>query len=531
MTSMKILTPVMLLSAALVAAQIPTYASAAEPSTGSVGSGSFTPGPAGPPVRVQGERGAAPLAQSLLVKPCGATASDDAIARSLAGRVKTNRMNSMDADQVACARLIVTATQAFKLSARAAQLALMTAMTESTLHNFLGGDRDSEGLFQQRPSQGWGTVAQVTDPTYATQTFLRAMQSRFPNQSWQSGDMGAICQRVQGSAFPAEYAKAEQAAGVVLNALWTTVASGAVASGAVAGQPDGDRVFFTNAAGQIEQNWIAAGRWRGPSAVAAAKTTGRISVQSGGKNIFYTDAASGRVGTAWSGSGGWRNSVLPGSGTDPTVAPAVNGVVRVFFRDSAGRILNDAYSRGQWKSGGQVGTAVSRGPVSVSTDGRTLFYTDASDRVGIAWLTSTGWRNSVLAGSGTQFAAVKAGNFTQVFYRAPNGRIGVQWNSGKGWSGPSTVGAVTTNGPISAQSNGTSIFFTDGGTGRVATGWRLATGVWKTGAIPGSGINTSVSTAPGQLRRVFFRGTDGTIQDDYYSSTGWHGPTAIGGGN
>jgi cell wall-associated NlpC family hydrolase len=57
-------------------------------------------------------------------------------------------------------------------SARAARIALMTAMTESGLENLDYGDQDSLGLFQQRSSQGWGTPAQIMDPTYATDAFV-----------------------------------------------------------------------------------------------------------------------------------------------------------------------------------------------------------------------------------------------------------------------------------------------------------------------------------------------------------------------
>ena len=55
---------------------------------------------------------------------------------------------------------------------RAWLVALATAMQESTLHNLNYGDRDSLGLFQQRPSQGWGSPSQVTDPVYATKQFI-----------------------------------------------------------------------------------------------------------------------------------------------------------------------------------------------------------------------------------------------------------------------------------------------------------------------------------------------------------------------
>src|SRR6185312_11817716 len=73
--------------------------------------------------------------------------------------------------QVANAAIIVAVGQEMKVPARGLVIALATAMQESTLRNLNYGDRDSVGLFQQRPSQGWGTVAQLTDPRYAAGKF------------------------------------------------------------------------------------------------------------------------------------------------------------------------------------------------------------------------------------------------------------------------------------------------------------------------------------------------------------------------
>ena len=61
------------------------------------------------------------------------------------------------------------------MPARAASIALATAYQESNLRNLDGGDRDSAGLFQQRPSQGWGTLDEVRDPVYATNAFYDAL--------------------------------------------------------------------------------------------------------------------------------------------------------------------------------------------------------------------------------------------------------------------------------------------------------------------------------------------------------------------
>ncbi|MEK8228378.1 hypothetical protein NKG05_23500 [Oerskovia sp. M15] len=60
------------------------------------------------------------------------------------------------------------------MPARAATIGLATALQESRLLNIDYGDRDSIGLFQQRPSQGWGTIEQIMDPVFSTTAFSTA---------------------------------------------------------------------------------------------------------------------------------------------------------------------------------------------------------------------------------------------------------------------------------------------------------------------------------------------------------------------
>ncbi len=93
-------------------------------------------------------------------------------------------------------------------------IAIMTAMQESRLINNKGGDRDSAGLFQQRPSQGWGSYAQVTNPTYAAKKFFQALFN-LNNRSRMT--KGQQCQAVQRSAYPSAYDKHEPAATAMVN--------------------------------------------------------------------------------------------------------------------------------------------------------------------------------------------------------------------------------------------------------------------------------------------------------------------------
>jgi len=88
------------------------------------------------------------------------------------------------------------------LPARAASIALATAYQESKIRNLAGGDRDSVGIFQQRPSQGWGTAAQIQDEHYAINKFYEALEKI---DGYQSMRITEAAQKVQRSGFPEAY--------------------------------------------------------------------------------------------------------------------------------------------------------------------------------------------------------------------------------------------------------------------------------------------------------------------------------------
>ena len=129
-------------------------------------------------------------------------------------------------DQAANAGLIAAVAVRRGLPARAASIALATAMQESKLRNIGHGDQagpDSRGLFQQRPSQGWGTAEQVMDPYYASNAFYNALV-KVPG--YQSLDIADAAQRVQRSAFPGAYAQHEVMARAFASALTGQTAAG-----------------------------------------------------------------------------------------------------------------------------------------------------------------------------------------------------------------------------------------------------------------------------------------------------------------
>jgi hypothetical protein len=102
------------------------------------------------------------------------------------------------------------------LPARAATIANATAIVESKLVNLKFGDLDSLGLFQQRPSQGWGTPAQILDPIHATNAFYDAL---IKINGYQSMAITQVAQEVQHSGFPQAYADHEQEGRILASTL------------------------------------------------------------------------------------------------------------------------------------------------------------------------------------------------------------------------------------------------------------------------------------------------------------------------
>ncbi|WP_414973635.1 hypothetical protein [Acidipropionibacterium jensenii] len=111
---------------------------------------------------------------------------------------------TLDLEQSGNAAIIVAESIRRGLPSRAATIALATAMQESGLRNLDYGDRDSIGLFQQRPSQGWGTRAQIKDPWYSSGKFYDELVKV---ANWQTEDINDAAQSVQKSGVPDGYRK------------------------------------------------------------------------------------------------------------------------------------------------------------------------------------------------------------------------------------------------------------------------------------------------------------------------------------
>ena len=157
--------------------------------------------------------------------------------------------------QVVNARIIIAAAKSMGLPQRAGAIGIMTARQETTLrvlsnptvpgsdaypNEGTGSDPDSIGLFQQRPSMGWGTVEQLMDPGYASTRFFQALM-RVPN--WQSLPMWEAAQQVQASMDGTLYQQWEPLGTAVAAALWSGTTSSLICNstpnGTTVGGPGG----------------------------------------------------------------------------------------------------------------------------------------------------------------------------------------------------------------------------------------------------------------------------------------------------
>ncbi|WP_091651915.1 hypothetical protein [Micromonospora pallida] len=137
----------------------------------------------------------------------------------IAGRsctVQADGQVRLNAEQMANAATIAAIGIQRKMPERAVVVALATAYQESGLENLAGGDRDSIGLFQQRPSQGWGTPEEIRDPRYAAKKFYAGLKKV---RGWEEMRVTDAAQAVQRSAFPEAYQKWADESEVLTRAL------------------------------------------------------------------------------------------------------------------------------------------------------------------------------------------------------------------------------------------------------------------------------------------------------------------------
>lgn len=122
---------------------------------------------------------------------------------------------TLDREQVSNALVITAAASELGMAHHAVTVAIAAGLQESGLHNVDHGDRDSIGIFQQRPSQGWGTPSELLQPGYAARAFLSRLAQI---AGWESLPVTVAAQRVQRSATPNAYASWEAEARTIARA-------------------------------------------------------------------------------------------------------------------------------------------------------------------------------------------------------------------------------------------------------------------------------------------------------------------------
>jgi hypothetical protein len=136
----------------------------------------------------------------------------------------SNENYTYDLEQMQNASTIAAVGVKLGVPSYGIEIAEATARQESKFYNVTGGDRDSLGLFQQRPSEGWGTAAEIMDTTYSSTQFYDAL---LKVSNWQNLALTVAAQDVQHSAYPNAYATHEDEA-KVLTSVFTGTAGAAL---------------------------------------------------------------------------------------------------------------------------------------------------------------------------------------------------------------------------------------------------------------------------------------------------------------
>jgi hypothetical protein len=137
--------------------------------------------------------------------------------------VANNDSYTYDLQQMQNASTIAAVGMKLGVPSFGIEIAEATARQESKFYNLSGGSYDSLGLFQQRPSQGWGTASEIMDTTYSSTAFYNAL---LKVSNWQNLPLTQAAQDVQHSAYPDAYAAHEDEAKVLMSVFTGTVGGG-----------------------------------------------------------------------------------------------------------------------------------------------------------------------------------------------------------------------------------------------------------------------------------------------------------------
>lgn len=245
-------------------------------------------------------------------------------------------------EQAGNAAIIATTAERRDLPLRAAVIAIATAMQESKLKNLSYGDRDSLGLFQQRPSSGWGTEEEILDPVYASRAFYKALVKV---DGWQDMSLTEAAQEVQRSAYPDAYAQHEEQAQLLAEAF-----TGKAAGGLTCTLKDVTQSVATQNTDQGEDGLVD--RARAVVNAAGAETVAEATAADGSGYLLGMTFTGGEAAEhAW-GTAQW--AVARADDLD-VVSVSVSGVDAV---DALGAASVYTWDRGDSVDGWQPGTDV-----------------------------------------------------------------------------------------------------------------------------------------------------------------------------
>ncbi len=433
----------------------------------------------GPPIPAS----MAPFIASAACERNGETAEDRAIADRLRGQMNGPQLRggALNSYNVSCARIIAETTMVKGLDKRAALIAITTATTETALHNYTQAvDHDSLGLFQQRA--GWGTEQQRTDPVYATGKFLDAMRAHYPNNSWESGDIGAICQTVQVSQFPDRYDQNVHDAQLLVDTVWSqqppVVTVWPRSGGPAVFDPVNNHVevYYRSGSSSVDESYWAAGRWLGGT-VGGPVTEGRpVAVYNPvSKNLeVYFNSNGHLTEVYYTADGVWHPGVSVGAGimagSPAVVYNAGQQSMEIYYNRindpeaSIGTLTETWWQGGNWHTG-EVGGLLTGSPSAVFNERNShvevyLNAPTADGRHELAeryWSPDHGWQG---AGLGSPIADTaspsalynSANNNVEVYYATPGGNLTeTYWTAATGeWSGPHGLGGTISDGDPSA---------------------------------------------------------------------------------
>ncbi|MEV5000558.1 hypothetical protein [Nocardioides sp. LML1-1-1.1] len=400
--------------------------------------------------------------------PCvagGPTADDHALATQLNGQLTNKMAGYLNGYRVSCARAVVQTVKGDGFNQKAAAIAIATTIVESSIDNLRDPvDYDSVGLFQQRPSAGWGTADQCRDAVYATRSFLRVMQQFYPNGSWDSAPIGEVAADVQRPAAQYRYRYGVEAndAIKIVAALWSRGARprSAQESGRIVSAQSADGRLEAFAAGadgvwhawqtQVNGAWSAWERIGGPAnaeLAVAPNADGRLELFAINGSTFdhkWQTSASG----SWS---GWES--FGGGGKDIAAGYNADGRIEVFASSGAGVFHRwQTAPSGGWSAweGTHGGPANAQLAVESNSDGRLEVFALNGSTFGHLFQTaaSGSWGSwETFGGGGTDLTVDhNADGRLEVFASGPVG-VFHKWMTGATtWSAWESLG-----GPASSQ--------------------------------------------------------------------------------